>query len=226
MGPGGIYFAQSNRAGHKVKHVTLEPFRINTVEDAASHTDAREQAKALARSSPSQAARADQQETSRHHATKKKSPALATNASGLTLAQWIHSAAFAQGHGLGPGDFSEARRDWEADVDPAEWGHPRRPSKGHHATKKSPAQLQREIDEVLAKPLTTSSQIRLPPGEAAAWAHRHLSKANTPNELAEMWRAMKKPGTGMGAYYASRTGIAQSEINAVYQQHRARLGAD
>lgn len=71
VGPGGIYFAQSNRAGHKVKHVTLEPFRINTVEDAASHTDAREQAKALARSSASQAAQAERA----LHATKKKSPA-------------------------------------------------------------------------------------------------------------------------------------------------------
>jgi hypothetical protein len=67
VGPGGIYFAQSNRAGHKVKHVTLEPWSIHTAEDATSHVNAREQAKALARSSPSQAARAD-------HATKK-SPA-------------------------------------------------------------------------------------------------------------------------------------------------------
>jgi hypothetical protein len=58
VGPGGIYFAQSNRAGHKVKHVTLEPWSIHTAEDATSHVNARERAKALARSSPSQAARA------------------------------------------------------------------------------------------------------------------------------------------------------------------------
>lgn len=51
VGAGGIYFAQSNRAGHKVKHVTLDPFRILSVADASSHADAREQAKALARSS-------------------------------------------------------------------------------------------------------------------------------------------------------------------------------
>ena len=81
---------------------------------------------------------------------RKRAETLATNASGLTLAQWIHAAAFAQGHGLGPGDFREAKRDWEADVDPAEWGRPRQPSKRRHATKKSPAQLQRDIDEVLA----------------------------------------------------------------------------
>ena len=99
------------------------------------------------------------------------------------------------------------------------------PSEQRHATKKSPAQLQREIDEVLAKPVASSLKIRLPPGEPAAWAHRHLSEANTPNELAEIWRVMRKPWTGMGVYYASRTGIAQSEIDSVYQQHRARLGA-
>ena len=81
---------------------------------------------------------------------RKTAEPFVTNASGLTLAQWIRAASFAQGHGLGPGNFREARRDWEANVDPAEWG--RLPSKRHHATKKSPAQLQREIDEVLAKP--------------------------------------------------------------------------
>jgi hypothetical protein len=100
-----------------------------------------------------------------------------------------------------------------------------RPSKRHHATKKSPAQLQREIDEVLVKPVASALKIRLPPGEPAAWAHSHFSKANTPDELAEIWRVMRKPWTGMGVYYASRTGIAQSEIDSVYQQHRARLGA-
>ena len=58
------------------------------------------------------------------------------------------AAAFAQGHGLGPSDFTEARRDWQADVDPAEWGRP------HHATikgTKSSAQLDREIAEALGK---------------------------------------------------------------------------
>jgi hypothetical protein len=30
--------------------------------------------------------------------------------------------------------------------------------------------------------------------------------------------------TGMGRYLASRTGVAKSEIDYVYQQHRARLG--
>ena len=71
-----------------------------------------------------------------------------TNPSGLTLAQWIRAASFARGHGLGPSAFTEARRDWQADVDPAEWGRPR------HATingKKSSAQLDREIAAVLGK---------------------------------------------------------------------------
>jgi len=100
--------------------------------------------------------------------------------------------------------------------------------------KKTPAQLDAEITEALAgggehggpggHSTIATSKISLPPGAPAAWAHRHFSKAHTPDELAEIWRVMMKPWTGMGAYYASRTGIAQSEINAVYQQHRARLG--
>lgn len=101
----------------------------------------------------------------------------ATNASGLTLAQWIRAASFAQGHGLGPSDFRQARSDWEADVDPAEWGRPRSPR--HHATRKSPAQLQREIDEALASPLSKH--------------HRYLLSRRT-------------PGGGLGAGYLTPSG--------------------
>ena len=91
--------------------------------------------------------------------------------------------------------------------------------------KKSPAQLDREIAEALAPGSASASfKFSLPRGEPAAWAHRHFSKATTPDELAEIWRVMMNRWTGMGAYYTSRTGIAQSEINSVYQQHRARLG--
>jgi hypothetical protein len=89
------------------------------------------------------------------------------------------------------------------------------------ARKKTPAQLNREIDDALAKP--GSSKIRLPPGEpgeAAAWAHKYFSTANTPDELTELRRVMMNPWSGVGRYFASRTGIAQSEIDTVYRQHR------
>ena len=103
---------------------------------------------------------------------------------------------------------------------------PPRYTERHHSTistVKSPAQLQREIDEALAKP-TPSSKFKLPPGEAAAWAHKYFSEATTPDELAELRRTMMNPWSGAGRYFATRTGVAQSEINSVYQQHRARLG--
>ena len=87
------------------------------------------------------------------HATKsprKQAKPMSRNASGLSLTEWTRAAAFAQGHGLGPNDFREAQRDWEADVDPAEWGAPSAKTR-QHAVKKSPAQLDREINEMLAR---------------------------------------------------------------------------
>lgn len=49
-GPGGLFFVNSNNAGHMIKKVTLEPrFDIRTVERASSHADAREIAKEHAR---------------------------------------------------------------------------------------------------------------------------------------------------------------------------------
>jgi hypothetical protein len=113
-----------------------------------------------------------------------------------------------------PGELSPAeRRAYQA-----------RARQSHATVKKSPAQLDREIAEVLTAPAASSS-IKLPPGAPAAWAHKHFSTAHTPNELAEIWRVMKSPWSGMGRYYASRTGVAQSEINSVHRQHQARLGA-
>lgn len=175
VGTGGIYFAQSNNAGHRVKHVTLEPFRINTVQEAASHTAAREQAKVLARSS------------SQHHATKalknkpiSTEPKRATKKSLLPAShsEWklghiehhgdcsiTFHADYGRGHyqvrcaGKGhvgsPKTLSEARSIARLQGEGAR-------GSARHATKKSPAQLQREIDEVIARPSGTQPLLRGP----------------------------------------------------------------
>lgn len=70
----------------------------------------------------------------------------------------------------------------------------------------------------------TRNEIKLPRGEAAAWADKHLREAKTPAELEETWRTIQNEWTGMGRYYATRTPIAQREIDSVYQQYRAKLG--
>lgn len=138
--------------------------------------------------------------------TRKRAKALATNASGLTLAQWIHAAAFAQGHGLGPGDFREARRDWEADVDPAEWGRPRRPSKRHHATKKSSttARLDREVHRALVLSLKPGAKVIANgyPGSVVRVTPYNMIEVRLPGGVAAVSAEdVTIPGVSQGNYH-------------------------
>lgn len=48
------------------------------------------------------------------------------------------------------------------------------------------------------------------------WAEKLVSGATSCAELAKLRRIIDNPWTGMGRYYATRTGVAKAEIDRVF----------
>lgn len=95
----------------------------------------------------------------------------------------------------------------------------------HHATKKSPTQLQREIDEALAKPMTASKETSvLPPSVRVARAGLENIKQGTNNLRYGLYRVagdrMYQWGnfTGIGPGMDVITAVVPSDKNTASQE--------